>query len=130
MSQAMWLLPPRKEDTKLKIHKRLAMSLVLQSSGLIEHFKSLSQGMAADSLYSAGPLVSFWIFSSQGQGYLDQGTCYRVRSLVFHNWDGKGWILFGRLGTRTGWRLGRLISGEPWVHATRFSFMKAWASIL
>lgn len=39
-------------------------------------------------------------------------------------------ILFGRLGTRAGWILGRLISGEPWVHATRFSFMKAWARTL
>lgn len=58
----------QKADTKLKVNKQFTVPLVLQSSGLIEHFKSLGQGMAAYSLCSAGTLISFWIFfSSQGQ---------------------------------------------------------------
>lgn len=60
----------------------------------------------------------------QGEG---ESGCFTIEIVTHGVRDGKGQILFGRLGVGTGWGQGRLISGKPWGNATRFSFMEAWA---
>lgn len=63
-------------DTSQEISTRL-----MSPKGL--SLKSFDQGTTVHSLYSAGPLASFWMFSSKGHRWLGQGTHYTVRrSLV------------------------------------------------
>lgn len=79
--QCALLLPG--DQHKAVPQRALDDSALAQPFSLTKQFKSFNQGTTVHSSYSAGPLASFWMFSSKGHRWLDQGTHYTVRrSLV------------------------------------------------